>query len=152
MGASGVAGAIISVFFARIVKNIKANVRLVGVFFYVIAFSLFAIRLSEPPFIMGINLMLILGIIAAIFNGLATGMLIPFFISLISFKSKKKNLSKNMAIGSIVIFSGQFLSPLIDAFLENLLNLHHPRDAFLIAACIAIFLFIYNLRLKIKIK
>lgn len=152
MGASGIAGAIISVFFARIVKSIKANVRLVGVLFYVIAFSLFAIRLDEPPFIMGINLMLILGIIAAIFNGLATGILMPFFISLISFKSKKKNLSKNMAIGSIVIFSGQFLSPLIDAFLENLLNLHHPRDAFLIAACIAIFLFIYNLRLKIKIK
>lgn len=152
MGINGIAGAFISIFFAKIVKKLKANARFVGIIFYILAFLLFATRLDEPYFVMGVNLMLILGIIAAVCNGLATGILVPFFISLISLKSKKKCLSKNMAICSVVVFSGQFLSPLIDELLENLFNLHHSRDAFLIATFIAIFLFIYNLRLKIKLK
>lgn len=152
MGFNGLFGAIASMNLHKVVKKIRTKIKILGAFIYILAFLLFAIRFSEHIEIVGINLMLIIGIIAAILNGLAVGFSLPFLFSQISTRSKKQNLATNMALASIATFSGQFSSPLIDELLEHIFNLHHPRDAFLIAMFIAIFLFIYNLRLKIKLR
>lgn len=152
MGLNGLFGAIASMKLQALIKKIRTKIKITGAILYILAFSLFSIRLDEPFSILGINIMLIIGIIAAILNGLAVGFTLPFLFSQISIRSKKQNLATNMAIASIATFSGQFASPLIDEILENLFNLHHPRDAFLIASFLAILLFIYNLRLKIKLK
>ncbi|WP_267525400.1 MFS transporter [Campylobacter sp. MG1] len=152
MGLNGLFGAIASMKLANLIKKIKTKIKIIGTFIYILAFLLFSIRLNSVIEIFGINLMLILGILGAILNGIAMGLTLPFFFSQISTRSKKQNLATNMAVASIAVFSGQFSSPIIDGIFEYLFNLHHPRDTFLIATFIAIFLFIYNLRLKIKLK
>lgn len=152
MSLNALCGAIASLNYSKIKAILGAKIRLVGGFCYIIAFSLFSIRMQGDYYIFNINLMLIFGILGAILNGIATGIIMPFLLSQISIKSKKINMAKNMALASICVYSGQFLSPFIDEIFLNIFSLHGARDNFLIALFIAIFLFIYNLRLKIKLK
>lgn len=151
MGSSGICGAFVSFKFSKLFSIVKEKIRYIGALGFLIAFLLFSIRFSENYYVFNLNLMLIIGIIACFFNGSAVGILMPFAFSQISIKSKKSALSTNMAIASACVFSGQFCSPFIDEIFMHLFNLHHPRDAFLIAALIALCLFIYNFRVKIKL-
>lgn len=151
MGSSGICGAFVSFKFLKLISILKEKIRYIGALSFFIAFLLFSIRFNTNYYIFNLNIMLIISVVACFFNGSAVGILMPFALSQISIKSKNSTLSTNMAIASACIFSGQFCSPFIDEIFMYLFNLHHPRDAFLIAAFIALCLFIYNFKVKIKL-
>lgn len=152
MAINGLCGAICSLYYPKIIKTFKAKTKYIGGFFYLLAFGLFSLRFNSWYSINGISLELICGILAAVCNGIATGTLMPLLISQISLKSKKANLSANMAICSVALYSGQFVSPIIDAICVKIFDLNHPKDAFLIAFFIAILFLAYSSRLKLKLK
>lgn len=149
MGVNGLFGAFCSFAYPKILAIFGKKTKYLASIFYVLAFGIFSLRVDGN--VLGMNAMIVLGVVGLVCNGIATGTFMPLLVSQISIRSKKVNLSTNMALGSIFLFSGQFASPLIDAILIKVLHLDGGRDAFLISFFVAIFLFLYTSKIKLKV-
>jgi MFS family permease len=116
----------VGIFFQRIVALVREKIAIVSFIFLFFGFLLICFFSS-----------ILVVSITVIFAGIAMGLLIPLIMDSITKEVQSKNTVFALAVINLSVYLGQFISPLIPALLESLLNFTSIRSPFIVSALLS---------------
>ena len=114
--------------FHRVSEFFKHNTIYIGLI--LITTGMFGIGLAEQLFTVAVSLALV---------GFGLGILSTMVYLFTSLESSKNDVTLSLAIVSCFSFFGQFTSPILNQFIQNLFNTHSVESTFYISGYFGIF-------------
>jgi len=137
MSMQAIGAFILAMFFGRLNRAIGHNIKYIGIIVFALSYIILAIERS-----------FFLILIALFLNGIAFGILVPYFNTVAIKKVEKGKSTGIMSIMSASQFLGQFSSPLILTLIISLIGAEALKIPYTIGAFLCILLLIVLMKIK----
>ncbi|MBP1905362.1 MFS family permease [Paenibacillus turicensis] len=128
MAVVSLAGVLTGLLYRKINQHLES---IMGEFIFI----LFVISMG----LMSISSTLLLYVVGLVISGLALGLALPYFNSQLIAKSPREKQNQALALGTSMIFIGQFISPFL---IDGLLPIVPGHNPFMLGAMLAVVIFI----------